>query len=193
MGATERDNRQSRTTDNHSNEEIIMAKKTTAPKSDKPTQVEKLEANKTKVIERETFINQAATGTLPKLGVVRPNTEALVAAEKVASYVGKWILVLGVQYVAIKNPKFGEGVSMKAHIVNRDGERHQVWLSETLKDIIEKELNDETLAWPSVMMVVRPGKAFIPSRDEPPQDVMDFFSRWIQNNGASFNVPVDEG
>lgn len=170
-----------------------MASKTKTSKTTKPTTAEKLQANNAKVIEREEFINQATTGTLPKLGVVRPSTEALVAAEKIATYVGKWILVLGVQYVAVKNPKFGDGVSMKAHIVNRDGERHQVWLSETLKDIIEKGLNDETLAWPSVMMVIRPGKAFIPSRDEPPSDVVEFFSRWIQMNGASFNVPVDEG
>lgn len=162
--------------------------KTAAPKTatQKPSQLDKLQANKAKADARDAFINKATTGTLKTL---KGNMQ-FEPAKKLADFLDRWILVLGIQYVAIKNPKFGDGLSMKAFVVDRDGLRSEVWVTDTLKSIFEDNINEhgESEVFPAVLKIIRPGRAFVPTTEDAPTEVNAFFEKWIAQNGASFNT-----
>lgn len=166
------------------------AVKPPATKAQKPSQLQKLQAGKARGDAHDNF---AAKASARKLGTLKPNQGGdYPVAKKIADYLDRWILILDVQYVAIPNPKFGDGLSMKAHIVDRDGHKNDVWITDTLKTIIEEGMQDKSLELPTLMKVVRPGRSFLPSREDAPADVQAFFEKWLDMNGAEVRTDNSE-
>lgn len=176
-----------KTTANKTTANKAATNKAATNKATKLAPAQKLQANKAKADSRDAFISMATTGTLPKLSTMK-GTMSFEPAKKITDFLDRWIMILAVRYVVVKNPQYGEGDSMLCVVVDRDGKKSEVWASDTFRNIIETHINDETMTLPTVTKIIRPGRAFVPTSEDAPADVIEYFEKWIAVNGLEVRI-----